>query len=230
MELLDFSATMIVAKKGQISLMRHLILLTLLLIAACSPANNASIRTPNSPVAAVTTDGAFVPTSAVTYPANYQTDFEHYVTIDRPDGTVRDIYINPEAVDALRISRRLPAGTVIVVEAYNALADADDEPVRDAGGRYIKGEPLDMVHVLHKRSDWLPDDFPGEIRNGDWNFGSFEFASGAPFDESLTACFNCHQAMPATDFLYSTRELLAYARADATQHLFCNLRRRIPCE
>jgi hypothetical protein len=100
----------------------------------------------------------------------------------------------------------------------------------DAAGRYIKGEPMEMVHVLHKRNDWQPADFPGEIRNGEWNFGSFEFASGAPFDENLKACFNCHQAMPETDFLYSARQLVDFASTDITQYLLCNVRRRVPCE
>ena len=73
-------------------------------------------------------------------------------------------------------------------------------------------------------------DIPELLRNGDWNFGSFAFATGAPFDENLVACFNCHQSMMPTDFLYSSRQLVNYASADATQYLFCNLRRRVPCE
>lgn len=169
-------------------------------------------------------------TQGVIYPANYRADFLHYVTVDRPDATVRDIYINPEAVEYLRRGNRLPDDTIIVVEAYHAEVDANGDPLLDELGRYIKAAPMAMVHVAQKRSHWAEADFPGAARAGAWNFGSFTFGAGTPFDEDLTACFNCHQAAPQTDFVYSGRQLTRFVMTDTTQYFFCELRRRTPCQ
>lgn len=198
----------------------------LLLLTGCNaqPAVNIT-ATPSQ----IDTERVF-PLSAVAYPTSYRADFVHYVTVDRADDTVRDIYINPEAVAELRRSRRLPDDTIIVVEAYDAQLDEEGDPLLDENGHLIKGEPMAMVHVAHKNSGWRDHDFPSTARAGEWNYGSFTFETGAPFDEDLAACANCHQARPQMDFVYSTRRLLDYAATETTQYLFCNLARRIPCE
>lgn len=197
-----------------------LIAAVLLLAAACSPVSEAAEETsvPDS-----------FPASAVPYPADYRASFVRYLTVDRPDATVRDLYINPEAVDALRQGQPLPDNTIIVIEAYDAEVNVNGDPISNAEGRYIKAAPFEMLHIAHRRSDWAEDDFPSVVRTGRWNFGSFDAATGAPFDEDPAACFNCHQAMPQTDFLYTAGHLLHYVRTGEPQYTFCNLRRRLPC-
>jgi len=197
-----------------------LIAAVLLLAAACVPAGEAA------EVASVPDSFS---ASAVPYPADYRASFVRYLTVDRPDATVRDLYINPEAVDALRRGQPLPENTVIVIEAFTAAVDASGDPVSDPDRRYVRAAPFEMLHVAHRRSDWAEDDFPSVVRTGRWNFGSFDVATGAPFNEDLAACFNCHQAMPQTDFLYTADHLLRYVRSGEPQYTFCNLRRRLPC-
>ncbi|MBZ0302090.1 MAG: cytochrome P460 family protein, partial [Anaerolineae bacterium] len=141
----------------------------------------------------------------------------------------RDLYINPEAVAALRQGQPLPENTIIVIEGYHAEVGSDGNPVQGVDGHYLKAAPLAMLHVAHRRSDWTDADFPSVVRAGRWNFGSFDVQSGARFDEDLSACFNCHQAMIQTDFLYTTADLLRYVRTQEPQYQFCNLRRRLPC-
>lgn len=220
-------------------LTRILIITTLVLIAACAPvvaptptATHAPTALPTAaPTIARTGDTPIaLPVSAVALPANYRTDFLHYVTVDRPDATVRDLYINPAAVAELRRTRRLPDDAIVVIEAYQAQLDTNGDAILDAEGRYLKAEPMAMIHVAHKRSDWAEADFPGAARSGDWNFGSFQFATGAPFAENLSACFNCHQATARSDFVYSASQLVQYALSDTTQYFFCELRRRTPCQ
>jgi hypothetical protein len=206
-----------------LSAMYRKLLLLLVLLVGCS----AAAERADAPAAISVVN--FEAKSAVPYPANYRTEFAHYLTVDRPDGVVRDIYISPNAVAALRQRRSLPDDTILVIEAYQAAQAADGEWLRDAQGRYIKGEPLAQVHVAHKRANWPAGDFPSGARAGNWNFGSFALADGAPFDEDLTACLNCHQATPRTDFLYSAPHLLNYVATQTTQYLFCELRRRTPC-
>ena len=210
----------------------------LLLITGCAsavaPTPSATFTpAPTATMRPVTTSAAhetpLFPVSAVEYPANYRTDFLHYVTIDRPDAVVRDLYINSEAVAELRRTRRLPDDAIIVVEAWDAQVDANGDPLTDAAGHYLKDTPQAMVHVGHKRSDWGDSDFPGAARSGNWNFGSFDFETGAPFNEDLGACFNCHQAANNRDFVYSAAQLVDYAASDVRGYFFCELRRRTPC-
>jgi hypothetical protein len=205
--------------------MRFLLLLALsALLSACAGAAPG-------PSPTLTPDAtAFAPSSAVRYPANYRTDFYQYVTVDRKDAVVRHIYVSPAAVDALRAGYPLPDDTIVVVEAFKAQVDASGQPLKDDQGHFVPGEPLDMLHVSQKRSTWQASDFPSAARAGKWNFGSFQYGSGVPFNEDLNACFNCHQATPGTDFLYSGRLLAQYAFNGQMLYSYCNLRRRIPCD
>ena len=47
----------------------------------------------------------------VAYPRNYRQDFTRYASVQRPDGTIRDLYINPTGLSALRTYYTLPVGT-----------------------------------------------------------------------------------------------------------------------
>ncbi|MCY4023204.1 MAG: cytochrome P460 family protein [Anaerolineaceae bacterium] len=192
--------------------MRTWIILALLLLAACSAGEPGE----------QSYDG-------VSYPADYATTYTHYATVDRGDGTIRDLYISPRALQGLRSSGRLPHDSVLVIELWQAALDEQGEPLLDAAGRLRKGAMQDTLHVSHKRMDWDEEDFTSAARAGNWNFGSFDRASGAMIDENLTACFNCHQASSRSDFLYSAQELARFAMSDTTQYFYCELSRRSPC-
>lgn len=167
--------------------------------------------------------------SAVTLPPDYRTRFVKYLTVDRKDGTVRDLYINPEALAQVQIGRRLPEHTIIVIEGYHALEKANGTFVTDEAGHFVKGEPLDMIHVLEKRADWSGADFVSDQRMGDWNFGTFDIHTGAHYNESVNACFNCHRASAGSDFVYSYGQLIEYSLSGQTQYFYCNLGDRIAC-
>lgn len=167
--------------------------------------------------------------SGVAYPENYRENLVHYATVDRADGTTRDLYISPNALDFLDKRGIIPPNTVIVIEAYDALRDADNTPIEDSQGHFIKGAPMAMLHVLEKREDWSADDFVSGARIGDWNFGSFGVENQQPFDENLTACFNCHNPTPQTDFLYSFPLLARYLRTGQVQYSYCDLPDRLAC-
>ncbi len=159
--------------------------------------------------------------SGVPYPENYRETFFHYATVDRSDGTVRNLYINTldSAVQP----------TVIVVEAYYAQRDKNGVPVTDEKGHFIKGEVFDRLHVMEKRPNWQPNDFVSSARSGNWNFGSFDTQTGQPFDESLTACFHCHNPTQQTDFVYSLPLLTAFRRTGSPQYFYCDLPDRLAC-
>lgn len=86
-----------------------------------------------------------------------------------------------------------------------------------------------MIHVREKRADWQPGDFVNSLRSGDWNFGSFDAATGQPFDESISACFNCHNASGQPEFLFSFDLLQAYRASGETQYIICEFTGRTAC-
>lgn len=173
-------------------------------------------------------DDPIFPVSSVRYPTNFQSEFLHYATVDRIDGTVRDLYINPSAVDNIR-GGRLPAGTTLVVVAYKAEKDASGDPITDSDGHFVRGEPFEMIHVLERRDNWRSSDFVSHLRNGDWNFGSFDAITGDPFNEDTASCFNCHNVAASSDFLYSVDELNRFLRTGTVQNAFCDLPNRLAC-
>lgn len=168
--------------------------------------------------------------SAVNFPNQYRETFVHYATIDRIDGLVRDVYVLPAALESLRAGRSLPDGTVIVIEGYYAQEDANGQPLVDEQGHFLRGEPLEMVHVAEKRFDWSPDDFTSVARAGSWNFASYIYGTQARFNEDMNACFNCHNAESALPSnVYSMPLLLRYVREGQTQYFYCKLPERIAC-
>jgi hypothetical protein len=166
----------------------------------------------------------------VQFPADYQATFAHYATVERPDGMIRELYILPSALRRITPGRALPNGTIIVIEAYDALRDETGDLLLDENGRYIKSTMRPNVHVAEKRSDWQPEDFERGQLSDDWNFGSYLFADGTRFNEPLTACFNCHNATAHDDFTWSLPLLLDYRRTNETQYFFCRLTGRTACE
>jgi len=170
------------------------------------------------------------PYSAVNFPSQYRTQFIQYATVQRPDGTIRNLYINPEAITFIkRGSAFLPDNTVIVIDGYYALKTSAHEYQFDGNGRYVNGDSFEMLHVIEKRDDWTPADFVGENRIGNWNFGSFDMATGGYFDENMSACFHCHNATSQTDFLYSASLLGRYLQTGEVQFFICDLPDRIAC-
>jgi hypothetical protein len=168
--------------------------------------------------------------SGVRLPADYETRFIQYAAVQRPDGTSRRLYINPEAIDAIKNgSTQLPNNTIIVIDGYYAQSDTDGGYEVDPTGRYINGDEFEMLHVIEKRNNWSAADFVSENRVGNWNFGSFDTRTGGYYDENMSACFHCHNATSRTDFLYSLPLLRQYLTTQEIQFFVCDLPDRLAC-
>ena len=64
-----------------------------------------------------------------------------YGTVDRPDiKQYREFYATPETVAALRKGDPIPSGTVLTMVQYKAELDAQGNPLKDANGRFVKGD------------------------------------------------------------------------------------------
>ena len=126
------------------------VLCLLLTAAACAMSAANAPEVTEAPTLAL--DTAFKHhISGVTVPANYRDTFIRYAMVERVDGTIRDIYINREALSHLDISNALPNYTTIVIEAYNAVRDSDGNLIKDDQGHFQRGSEFDMIHVTQAR-------------------------------------------------------------------------------
>ena len=83
-----------------------------------------------------------------------------YMTIDRPNNKqLTEYYVSQAAIDAAKKGTPLPSGTTITAVGFAAKLDEQGNPVKDAGGKFIKtGNPtadLNGCFGCHKPQDKL---------------------------------------------------------------------------
>ncbi len=151
-------------------------------------------------VLAVTTRGTAGP-EKVAFPANFKSGVL-YTTADRYDiKQYRELYTSPEAVRAAKDGKPLPHGTVITLVQYKAQVDAQGNPMKDARGRFMRGDLLGYA-VMEKREGWGAE-YPADLRNGAWEYSAFT-ADGKFNDKAnYKACFQCHKPHDQIDFVIS---------------------------
>ena len=145
----------------------------------------------------------------VAFPADYQKGVL-YTTVDRADNKqYRELYVSPaSALDAARKGEPLPDGTVLTLVQYRAVVDGQGNPVKDANGRFQKGDLIGYT-VMEKRAGWGAE-YPPEIRNGNWEYQAFTAAKAVNDKANLTACFQCHKPLDKQDFVFSYDKLKAH--------------------
>ena len=171
-----------------------------LLIGALAGCMSESTKAPTAPRADAAPAPAPAPVTApavpqgpnrIAFPADWATG-TLYGSVDRYDiKRYVEFYASPGVVAEVRAGRPIPDGARLMTAAYLAQLDANGVPLKDANGRFMKGNLL-AVNVQQKKKGW-GDDIPAAIRNGDWVYQSFSPA-GVPNDKAnLTACYQCHQ-------------------------------------
>jgi plastocyanin len=132
-----------------------------------------------------------------------------YQTLDRTDiKQYRELYTQPDVVDAVRRGKPIPHGAVITLVQWSVEQDANGVPRKDANGRFIKKEVVGHT-VMAKQSGWgadYPADWP---RNGEWEYAAFtaEGAPNAKANANNKACFTCHLPHEKQDFVISLAKL-----------------------
>lgn len=149
---------------------------------------------------AVTTPGTAGP-EKIGFPANFKGGVLYTIT-DRHDiKQYRELYASPEAVKAAKDGKPLPHGTILTLVQYKAVVDAQGNPVKDARGRFMKGD-LVAYTVMEKRAGWGAE-YPADLRNGEWEYAVFT-ADGKLNDKAnYKACFQCHKPHDQADFVIS---------------------------
>ncbi len=137
----------------------------------------------------------------VAFPTNFK-DGVLYQVADRYDvKQYRELYAPAAAVAAAKAGKPLPQGTVLTLIQYKAVVDAQGNPVKDAKGRFQKGD-LIAYAVMEKRAGW-GSEYPADLRNGEWEYAVFG-ADGKFNDKAnYKACFQCHKPHDASDFVIS---------------------------
>jgi len=158
----------------------------------------------------VVTTPALAGQEKVAFPA-YQTHVL-YGVLDQPEiKELREAYINPEALKAIRPGQPLPSGTILSLPTFKALVDDKGELVKDPNGRLVRGR-LDRIVVMEKRTGWGVE-YPDELRNGEWEYARFLADGTRDPRADIKGCFECHKPESHRDFVFTLSDLLKAAAA-----------------
>ena len=173
--------------------------------APMAPAPQATAATP-APAAAAAPAPLVAPgPNKIAFPADWAKG-TMYATVDRPDTKqYREFYASPEVVAAARAGKPIPDGALLTLAAYAAQVDANGVPLKDANGRFMKGN-LAAVNVMQKRAAWGAE-IPAAVRNGDWVYQSFSADGKANDKANLTSCYQCHLPFAKDDYLTNLAKL-----------------------
>jgi plastocyanin len=162
------------------------------------------------PIVAVTVAILAVPGLAgpdkIKFPANWK-DHVLYSVVDRHDTKqYRELYASTQAaVDAMKVGKELPNGTVLTLVQYKAQVDAAGAPLKDPKGRFVKGD-LVAFTVMEKQTGWGTE-YPAEWRNGEWEYAAFNPAGVLNDKANYKGCFECHKPHEKMDYVISLAAL-----------------------
>jgi hypothetical protein len=144
----------------------------------------------------------------VALPADFATSFKLYDKVDKPDRKiVRYLYINPQALAAVKPGEPFPDGTILVMADHDIALEAGGAPIKGADGRLQPTQRLRAIAVMEKRAGWGETNlFPTDKDNGDWEYASFK-ADGAPNPIKLDNCYACHLPQKGLDFTFSGQKI-----------------------
>jgi plastocyanin len=141
----------------------------------------------------------------VAFPEGYEKGVL-YGTVDRYDvKQYRELWSNKAAVDAVKAGKPIPSGTVLTLVQYKAVVDDKGAPVKDANGRFKKGD-LIAYTVMEKRIGW-GGEYKDDIRNGEWEYQAFKADKSVNTAAKLEPCFVCHKPHAGQDYVISLARL-----------------------
>jgi hypothetical protein len=168
---------------------------------------------------------------SVAFPSNYKSRLVKYAVVDRSDGLSRDLYVSPDALEAVKRDpalKEFPVGTLFALDVYGArLLGKDPEtgaPRFQAtpDGHLVRSVDERTLHLMRKTQ-------PG-FGSQNWVFGGFDPRTGAPLKLQLPGdCLLCHQAALVSDMAYSRNLLRLFAATGAVQYRFCSHPGRQAC-
>lgn len=150
--------------------------------------------------------------TAVTFPQDYKTSFTKYATVDFPDRKqVRYFYANAVALAAARAGEPLPDGSVLFVEVYSARLGAESEPLVGADGFFVP-DRITGYTAMARNPGWGAN-FPGMLRNGNWNYAVFTPEKTLRPAVNQAECLACHKGQEKLGYTFTLKQLVESARA-----------------
>lgn len=139
----------------------------------------------------------------VNFPAGYD-KWPVLYTFDRADNNrVLVVFANIPAFN-VRFGQQgnYPYGSVIVMETWRALLDAQGNPVLDENGRFQKDASTPPTLNVMRKERGFGEGY-GPNRNGEWEYGSYRTdGSTATAPQNTGICAQCHlQAGQGKDFI-----------------------------
>lgn len=121
----------------------------------------------------------------VKFPSDYLQGVR-YATIER--GNLREeIFTSKATIDAVKKGQSIPSGAIITLVDY-----------RDGAlCRYV---------VMEKRTGWGTD-YPPALRNGEWEYQSFNADTSVKVDGQPDRCMSCHKAREQQDFVWTIDQM-----------------------
>lgn len=131
-----------------------------------------------------------------------------YGAVDRGDLLQhRELYASAGALDAVKESKPLPAGTVLTMVVYSIKRDVGGHPVKDSQGRFAK-DAVSAFLVMRKLGEGAkPSNIPA---SGPWQFQLFDADRRPDRNARMTDCAACHQRREDEDFVFSGEEMRAF--------------------
>jgi plastocyanin len=129
----------------------------------------------------------------VGFPTDYQKTFIKVYTFDNAQNRqIRVVWANPIAASVTPDTvHKFPMGSVIVMETFGVMEDANGDPILDAKGRFIPSGAAPTIFVQRKERGFGID--YGVIRNGDWEYVAYRADGSYSTQPSGTgSCAACH--------------------------------------
>ena len=132
-----------------------------------------------------------------------------YGTLDRGDLLqYRELYAPAAALAAVKEGKPLPAGTVLTMVVFSVMRDAGGHPMRDFQGRFVK-DAVSAYFVMRKQGEGAqPSRGPA---HGPWQFQLFGADRRPDPNARMSDCVSCHRRRQDEDFVFSGKEMKAFA-------------------
>lgn len=145
--------------------------------------------------------------NGIAFPTNFQTQLVKYAVVERPDGLIRDEFATQDVIDATRVGKPIPVGSMLVIQAFY--------------GSRIGRLGEQNVHVMVKLN--------GSERNA-WAFAAFNPDGSVEANVDLTDCKQCHSsALIGRDSIFSFALLQNFVTTGNPGFAYCSFPARIPC-
>lgn len=126
----------------------------------------------------------------IAVPDGYASWTKFVPTVVKPNGQIREIYINDTGLQANK-GEAFPYGTVSVMEIYSS---------KDDGGKPAKDE-LKKIFVMSKGEGWGGKQADSVIPNGDWLYGAYLADGKTAATTDFNACRDCHAPLAEDDYI-----------------------------